>query len=261
MAVGRNPPYRAEEEVLIIDLYTRTPHSEIRDGNPDIIGLAEYISEHSGVRRSPSGVRYKMENLKSVDETYRGKGLVNISPRFRDMWYRHLEEGFSGLDEEVRRAKLILEGGPDIPVEEGEFDLEGRATRRFVEVRANQHVFRERVLCAYGGACCITGVRIPELLRASHIRPWRDCDGRQRLDVRNGLCLNALHDAAFDTGLMGIDEDLRVMFSPRIADAYSREAASALFAPYEGRSIEGTSEVPAGEDYLEYHRKTLFLRS
>ncbi|SUA24417.1 Uncharacterised protein [Neisseria gonorrhoeae] len=54
-------------------------------------------------------------------------------------------------------------------------------------------------------------IKQPELLVASHIKPWRE-DKDNRLNPRNGLCLNALHDKAFDRGLLGIDENFKIIF-------------------------------------------------
>ena len=47
---------------------------------------------------------------------------------------------------------------------------------------------------------------------ASHIVPWR-VDKRNRVNPRNGLLLSALHDKAFDIGLITIDDDMTVRVS------------------------------------------------
>ena len=62
-----------------------------------------------------------------------------------------------------------------------------------VKYRKNQSFFRESVLSAYNGECCITGINDSRLLVASHIRPWAKCDnGEDRTRTENGLCLSAL---------------------------------------------------------------------
>ena len=76
-----------------------------------------------------------------------------------------------------------------------------------VKTRVNQELFRSAVLSSYDDACCITGIDLPPLLVASHIVPWSK-DPRERLNPRNGLCLNALHDRAFDRGLISVDPEL-----------------------------------------------------
>ncbi len=63
----------------------------------------------------------------------------------------------------------------------------------------------------------VTGLDVPELLRASHIRPWAQCEtDEQRLDVFNGLLLAPHLDALFDAGLMTVDPSGAVQFSAKL---------------------------------------------
>ena len=79
---------------------------------------------------------------------------------------------------------------------------------RFQKARIGQGSFRERVLEYWHGACPLTGIREPDLLRASHIIPWNRCETESaRLDPDNGLLLSPLWDAAFDRGLITFDDD------------------------------------------------------
>lgn len=49
---------------------------------------------------------------------------------------------------------------------------------------------------------------------ASHIKPWKASDSKtERLAPDNGLLLNALHDKAFDQGLITITKDLKIVVS------------------------------------------------
>jgi putative restriction endonuclease len=65
-------------------------------------------------------------------------------------------------------------------------------------VRLGQQNFRRDLLSFWDGKCALTGLNFPELLRASHIKPWRDCDPRERLDPDNGLLLAVHIDGLFD---------------------------------------------------------------
>lgn len=66
----------------------------------------------------------------------------------------------------------------------------------------------------------MTGITEPELLRASHIVPWTECEtDAERLDVHNGLLLSALWDAAFDRALVSFDNEGGPLFSPRLSNA------------------------------------------
>lgn len=72
---------------------------------------------------------------------------------------------------------------------------------RLVVQRVGQDLFRSALLDFWGGKCCVTGLALPQLLRASHIRPWSACEtDEQRLDVFNGLLLSPNLDALFDGG-------------------------------------------------------------
>ncbi len=140
--------------------------------------------------------------------------------------------------------------------------VKGYTQKRLVNTRVNQDRFRKAVLDAYGGKCCITGISGPELLRASHIKPWCESDELEKTDVCNGLCLNALHDAAFDTGLITVDPSgYGIRLSPRIEDSMPRDTYDSYFRKYDGMRISLPDEdsLPRTK-YLEYHRDHIFGR-
>lgn len=90
---------------------------------------------------------------------------------------------------------------------------------RLVVQRIGQDIFRSRLMTYWGGQCPLTGISNPELLRASHIKPWAKCDDdAERLDVHNGLLLSALWDAAFDSGLVTFNDGGMPIFSPQLHD-------------------------------------------
>ena len=77
-----------------------------------------------------------------------------------------------------------------------------------VRQRVGQQAFRQAMLDYWGGACAVTGVALPEALRASHAKAWALCStDAERLDVYNGFLLSANLDALFDTGLATFDDD------------------------------------------------------
>jgi hypothetical protein len=91
---------------------------------------------------------------------------------------------------------------------------------RLVVQRIGQNLFRDGLMAYWGGRCPLTGITDPELLRASHIKPWALCEtDAERLDVHNGLLLSALWDAAFDRKLVTFDDDGQPQFSPALSDA------------------------------------------
>src|ERR1700722_3137446 len=94
----------------------------------------------------------------------------------------------------------------------------------------------------------LTGISDPDLLRASHIIPWSECGSdAERLDVRNGLLLSALWDAAFDAGLVSFDNDGEVIASPRLTSA----AVGALNLQL-GAKLSGLTETHQAN--LAWHR-------
>lgn len=89
---------------------------------------------------------------------------------------------------------------------------------RLVVQRVGQNIFRERLIKYWRGRCPLTGIVDKPLLRASHIKPWRDCENdAERLDVHNGFLLSALWDAAFDNGLVTFDPEGIPIFSERLS--------------------------------------------
>ena len=90
---------------------------------------------------------------------------------------------------------------------------------RLVIQRVGQSIFRDGLISYWQGQCPLTGITDLGLLRASHIKPWKDCESdEQRLDVHNGLLLSALWDAAFDGGSVTFSEGGDPIFSDQLSD-------------------------------------------
>jgi putative restriction endonuclease len=81
---------------------------------------------------------------------------------------------------------------------------------------------------AYNSTCCITGNPVPDLLVAGHILPWSDFP-EERLNPRNGLCLTAHFDRAFDRGLITLDEQMRLILSASFRQYLPNKALEAEF--------------------------------
>ena len=131
--------------------------------------------------------------------------------------------------------------------------MQGQDVIRAVRVRSNQNVFRRMILKIYNKTCCVTGLNIPQINRASHIIPWAE-DESKRLDPRNGLCLSATYDAAFDGNLISLDDDYRIILSKEIADYYTNKSVKEYFVKMDGKSITLPSSYFPHKDYLEQHR-------
>ncbi|MEQ9825255.1 MAG: HNH endonuclease [Puniceicoccaceae bacterium] len=133
-------------------------------------------------------------------------------------------------------------------------ETEGREVKREVSTRCNQRVFRKMIFSIYGNACCLTGLDVPQVNRASHIIPWAKRKST-RLDPRNGLCLSATYDAAFDRNLIGFDEDYRLLVSREIRDHYRSDIVRTYFQNQAGRRMQLPSRFLPRLEYLAEHRE------
>lgn len=103
----------------------------------------------------------------------------------------------------------------------------------------------------------MSGLSEPRLLVASHIVPWSK-DKTTRLNPRNGLCLSALHDKAFDRGLITLDDDFRVMLSGELKrrdETFVRE----FFHSLAGKTITMPERFTPDVAFLERHREMVFV--
>lgn len=123
---------------------------------------------------------------------------------------------------------------------------------RLVLQRVGQNLFRQGLLDYWDGRCAITGLAVPVVLRASHIKPWARCaTDAERLDVYNGLLLAPHLDAAFDCGLLTITDTGEVI----VAEALD-QAARHVLALDQPLRVEGL----LGDHlrYLSWHREHVF---
>ena len=118
--------------------------------------------------------------------------------------------------------------------------------------RVGQDVFRRGLFEYWEGRCAITGLDVPELLRASHIKPWADCGtDAERLDVFNGLLLAPHLDAAFDAGFLTVAKDGTVLLSDALPPG--TRPALGLAGSLKVRGLHRTHER-----YLPWHRSRIF---
>jgi predicted restriction endonuclease len=124
------------------------------------------------------------------------------------------------------------------------------------------------VLTSYNHRCALTGLAVPQLLNASHIIPWAAPESEhRRADPTNGLCLNALHDRAFDRGLITFDEDHRLVVSPHLAERVESEHTAEDDDPgplihrlltTAGSPLHLPERFAPDPEALDYHREHVF---
>lgn len=126
--------------------------------------------------------------------------------------------------------------------------LGGTQVERLVRQRVGQHKFREAMLDYWGGACAVTAVALPQVLRASHAKPWAECESdAERLDVFNGFLLVANLDALFDRFLISFDDSGRLLVSSVLSDE-----VGACLGLHSGMALRWLSD--SHRVYLAWHR-------
>jgi hypothetical protein len=125
---------------------------------------------------------------------------------------------------------------------------------RLTKQRVGQNLFRQALMDYWGDACAVTGLHLPELLRASHAKPWAKCDtDAERLDVFNGFLLSAHLDALFDSGLITFDDEGVVVFSNYLTDIQIIKLGFERSSLFRLRWIS-----PSHLNYLIWHRNQVF---
>jgi putative restriction endonuclease len=200
-------------------------------------------------------------NLDDIPKSYLQKGYCSAALRNYQEFlveYNYEQNILNTLandkvseDQAIRNLKTDIDHSDYLI--EGLDEMQGEDVLRTVRARANQNVFREMILKIYSQSCCITGLNIPEINRASHIVPWAS-DESLRLDPRNGLCLSATYDAAFDRNLISLDDDYRIILSKDIKEYYTNDSVKEYFLDKEGTKITLPSSYVPQKDYLEKHR-------
>lgn len=138
-------------------------------------------------------------------------------------------------------SAVVLTSGPDMT-----------SRRALAASRLGMGDFRKGVFSIWEGKCAITRSGVPELLRARHIKPWRDCNNEERLDPYNGLLLPPLYDTAFSSGLISFDFSGRLILSSAVQQFQ-----------WDLLSLRRTAWLEHIKDehqpYLAYHRQHVFL--
>jgi hypothetical protein len=268
MSKERGVKWTRKDYLIALNLYCKLPFGQFDAKNRIIMDVAERMG------RTPGSLAMKLSNLASLDPVQQARGVAGLAhgaTKDRDMWNEfhadiatlgaESEQMLHGLftqDEEqeldfLNREKVRLEIPPGFIAPSGPTESEGKA--RF---RRGQQFFRQAVLNAYGVRCCISGINVPRLLIASHVKPWRDFP-QERLNPRNGLCLSSIHDAAFDGGLITLDKDLNVVLSSRLRRYFPQRVLEQNFVPFEGRPIRLPDKLAEPDpEFISFHRTEIF---
>lgn len=263
--MARGKLWTREELLLALNLYYKIPFGQFHQHNPKVINLANLMA------RTPSSVAMQLSNFASLDPYHQERGVSGLRPPGKlaqQVW----TEAQNDWEKVILQSENLLETLMQPQAQVEDHTAKGKVyksphkkqdgpteTERSVKVRLGQRFFRDSILAIYHERCCICGMPITELLIASHIVPWKDREDL-RLNPSNGLCLCALHDKAFDVGLLAIDDDYKVMVSPSLRPYTVHDVVMTGLMVYSNRPILLPDRFMPEKAFLEIHRNEYFVR-
>lgn len=246
-----------EELIVAFNLYCTLTFTKINANHKAIKELAEIIG------RSNNAVAIKLANFARLDPALQARNVAGMSHGGHGeelVW----EEFNSDWDKLAYESELIKANFLGVKIEESaqietdDLPRIGKEREALIKVRVNQSFFRKSILASYNQSCCVTGIDVPELLIASHIVPWAKNE-KERMNPQNGLCLNALHDKAFDKGLITITPDYKIRISELLKSKISANYAG-FFLPFENKTITLPGRFLPQREFLEYHAINIFIK-
>lgn len=245
-----------EQTIVALNLYCKIPFNRVTSTHPEIIKVAKVI------RRSANSLKMKIGNFGSFDPELKKRGIVglsNTSKLDKEVW---LEFNNSWETLAFVSEKLIADFSGITLEQSLELDTtdfpQGKEREAVIKARVNQTFFRSAILSSYNSKCCITGLSIPSLLVASHIIPWSQSQ-KERLNPRNGLCLNSIHDKAFDKGLITISADYKIRVSKYLQDLEAEIAVNDFFLKQNNQAISLPDRFLPEKEFLNFHFENIFI--
>jgi hypothetical protein len=127
-----------------------------------------------------------------------------------------------------------------------------REIQNLVKSRRGQGIFKSNVYL-YEHSCRVTGIATKQHLIASHIKPWRESNDKQKIDGYNGLLLAPHVDHLFDKGFISFADDGELLISAKLNKNVLKTWG-----------IPNTMNVGAFQSkqrqYLKYHREKKFQK-
>lgn len=150
-------------------------------------------------------------------------------------------------------AYCLIEHGTEPSMSEDIDDIATSETA-YIERRKGQEKFRKSLLKKLEPICPITKLSHPELLNASHIKPWKHANDQERLDTYNGFLFSPTFDRLFDRGFISFSNSKKLLISDKLSHKHRK-----ILRIKEGMVI---SKLPIKnrETYLEFHRREIFRR-
>jgi putative restriction endonuclease len=249
-----------EEHILAFNLYCKIPFTKINANYAPIKELALLIGRTNG------SVAMKLANFARLDPALKARNISGLTQgaKGEEVVWKEFNSDWNKLAWESEKILAKYKG---IKIEllndldDEEIVIEGLEREAIIKARVNQSFFRKTILAAYNSTCCITGINKPELLIASHIIPWAT-NKKLRVNPTNGLCLNALHDKAFDSGLIAIrPEDYSLIISSELKQKkFLSNSCETNFISYESKPILLPDKFLPSREFLDYHYNKIFKK-
>jgi len=231
-----------DELISAFNLYCKIPVNEININNDKIVNFSNLLGKTPKeiVKRFLNFSKIESKDIKGVGEEDKTTWTY-----FNKDWNKLVRESEERIIDFENKLKNIT----NFP--------KGKERESIIKARINQNFFRNAVLTSYEKKCCITGLPFVDLLNASHIVPW-SIDSDNRLNPHNGLCLNALHDRAFDRGLITVRSDYTIDISSKINKFLDCQSVKDYFLCFKNQKIILPKRFAPEKSFLEFHNKNIF---
>lgn len=238
-----------EDIVIAYALYCVTPLNKIRPNNMAIQQVAEIIPH------SVASIVMRMQNFQHLDPKA-GEGLGHVAKKDKLIYeeFKH-DWGALSIEAETLTGLALFDSTPL----QGAKPLSSLTDKR--RVTRERVFFKKAVLSTYNDRCFISGCALPQMLVASHIKPYSKCRSEtERVNPENGICLNTFYDKAFDSGLITITPSMKIYVSPIIKNAPQDDFTALWLTSLDGRLLPPPPRFPPRRELLEYHNDEIFKR-
>ena len=251
-----SPNWTRQQTLAALHIYFQLPFGQLHRGQPKIKQVAQWIG------RTPSSVALKLVNLASLDPQIvaTGRAGVRNASKLDEAIWQELQNNWEAVALEAAATYETLATRHGLPANVDVIDelpevpdiAKGKNRLATVEVRVNQARFRKAILASYNATCCISGLQHEKLVIASHIVPWSE-DKQNRLNPQNGLCLSALHDRAYDQGLITVMPDYTLRVSSKLKNGLSNPFTTEALLRFDGLSIKLPERFRPKQEFFTLH--------
>jgi putative restriction endonuclease len=221
--------FKPQQMKYLLSIKTVVPRKGVK------VWYDDQRAAHDQIYQGEETIEYSFmgANPEAADNRWLREAMQNQVPliyflgAFPGHYHAIIPATIVGWDARSLRAEVSVGLPGELRADPQETALERRYALRQVKARLHQTLFRAAVIAAYGGRCALSGLPEKSLLDAAHIA----ADGDELLGqpvITNGLPLTKLHHAAFDSHLIGIDSDYRVVVSRRLLDTRDGPTLEAL---------------------------------